>query len=75
MMPLRSLAPGEFLARDFGPIFSMALVTAGYLKAVWLKIFGPVFRGFRPEIDPGTPLDRARPGHQFAPKISPGDQF
>ena len=27
----------------------------GYLKAVWLKIFGPVFRGFRPEIEPGTP--------------------
>ena len=27
----------------------------GYLKAVWLKIFGPVFLGFLQEIDPGTP--------------------
>ena len=28
---------------------------AGHLKAVGLKIFGPVFRGFGPEIDPRTP--------------------
>jgi len=26
-------------------------------KGVKIKIFGPVFRGFSPEIDPGTPLD------------------
>ena len=25
---------------------------------VGLEIFGPVFLGFRPKIDPGTPLDR-----------------
>jgi len=29
--------------------------SAGYLKAGWLKIFGPVFLCFRPEIDPKTP--------------------
>ena len=35
-----------------------------------------IFLGFSPEIDPGSPLDRrGSPGHQFAPKISPGDQF
>ena len=39
--------------------------STGYLKAVWLKIFGPVFLGSRPKIDPGTPLDR--PG---APRTS-----
>ena len=33
----------------------------GCLKAVGLKIFGPVLLGFRPEIDPGTPLDRPGP--------------
>jgi len=33
----------------------------GYLRAVWMKIFGQVFQGFRPEIDPGTPLDRPGP--------------
>ena len=27
-------------------------------KGVKIKIFGPVLRGFSPEIDPGTPLDR-----------------
>ena len=31
---------------------------SGYLKAVWLKIFGPVLLCFRPEVDPGTPVDR-----------------
>ena len=41
---------------------------AGYLKAVWLKIFGPVFLGFRPKIDPGTPLDRrGLPGAKLPP--------
>ena len=27
----------------------------GYLKAVWLEIFGPVFPGFSAEIDPRDP--------------------
>jgi len=31
------------------------------LKAVWLEIFGPVLRGFRPDIDPGTLVDRPGP--------------
>ena len=31
---------------------------SGYLKAVWLKNFGPVFMGFRQKIDPGAPPDR-----------------
>ena len=44
---------------------------AGCLKAVWLKIFEPVFRGFRPEIDPGTPLDRrGSPGTSICTKKS-----
>ena len=30
---------------------------SGYLKAVWLKSFGPVLRSFRPKIDPGTLVD------------------
>ena len=30
----------------------------GCLKAVWRKAFGPLLLGFRPKIDPGTPLDR-----------------
>ena len=29
----------------------------GYLKAVWLNIFGPVFRGFTPESDGGGGRD------------------
>ena len=46
--------------------------SSGYLKAVWLKIFGPVFRGFRPEIDPGTPLDRrGLPGTSICTKNQP----
>ena len=28
---------------------------AGYLKAVWLKIVGPVLLGVRPKIDPAIP--------------------
>ena len=34
--------------------YTIGIQTSGYLKAVWLKIFGPAFRGFRPKIDPGT---------------------
>jgi len=49
----------------------------GYLKAVWLEIFGAVFCGFPAEIDPpGYPyIAGARPAHQNARKISPADQF
>ena len=48
----------------------------GYLKAVWLKIFGPVLLGFKLEIDPETPqIVGAGPVHRFARKISPADQF
>ena len=44
----------------------------GYLKAVWLKTVGPVLRGFRPEIDPGTPLDRrGLPGTSICTKNQP----
>jgi len=44
----------------------------GYLKAVWLKIFGPVFLGFRPEIDPKTFLDRrGLPGTSICTKNQP----
>ena len=44
----------------------------GYLKAVWLTIFGPVFLCFRPEIDPGTPLDRrGPPGTSICTKNQP----
>ena len=35
--------------------FAMGTSQKGGAK---IKIFGPVFLGFRPEIDPGTPLDR-----------------
>jgi len=46
---------------------------AGYLKAVWLKIVGPVFLDFRPEIDPGTPRDRrGLPGTSICTKNQPG---
>ena len=34
---------------------------SGYLKAVWLEIFGPVFPGFPAESDPRDPLDRRGP--------------
>ena len=45
-------------------------------KGVKIKIFGPVFLGFSPEIDPGTPLDRpGAPRTSICTKISPGDQF
>ena len=37
-----------------------------------VKIFGPVFLGFRPEIDPGTPLDRrSSPGTSICTKNQP----
>ena len=44
-------------------LFFMCELThkTGYLEAVWQKNFGPVFLGFRPNIDPGTPLDRRGP--------------
>ena len=32
----------------------MCCPVTGYLQAVWLEIFGPVFLGFRPKIDLGT---------------------
>jgi len=39
---------------------------AGYLKAVWLEIFGPVFPGFPAEIDPRDPPRSAGP----APRVN-----
>jgi len=44
-----------------GPSIFHRLSFCGYLKAVWLKIFGPASFGFRQKIDPGTPLDRPGP--------------
>ena len=42
------------------------------MKTVWLNIFGPVFLGFRPEIDPRTPLDcRGSPGTSTCTKNQP----
>ena len=32
---------------------------ARHLKAIWLNIFGPVFLGFKPGAEPGTPLERS----------------
>ena len=49
---------GHCLAVGRDAVSSPPRVHAGYLKAVWLKILGPVFLGFRPKIDAGTPLDR-----------------
>ena len=42
--------------------------SAGYLKAVGLKIVGPVFLGFRQEIDPRTPQNgfSSKSGAEFA---------
>ena len=58
-----------------GPLTGQEALTTtlpGYLKAVWLKIFGPVFLGFRPKIDPGTPLDRrGLPGTSICTKNQP----
>ena len=50
----------------------MTIFYVGYLKAVWLEILGPVLLGFRPEIDPGTPLDRrGSPGTSICTKNQP----
>jgi len=46
--------------------------SSGYLKVVWLKIFGPVFLDFRLKIDPGTPHDRrGSPGTSICTKNQP----
>ena len=64
VLALRCQAPDSLLRL---PRESMHEVTtiSGYLKAVWLEIFGPVFLGFSAETDP----------RQFPRKISPADQF
>jgi len=64
--------PGDFLPKSIPKV-----PPAGYLKAVGLKMFGPVFPGFMAGDRPRDPprSTGARPAHQFAPKISPGDQF
>ena len=43
----RTSSPPSLSERDGG--------SAGYLKAVWLEIFGPVFHGFSAETDPRDP--------------------
>ena len=50
---------------------------SGYLKAVWIKCFGPVFYvlGRKSTPDPPPRIAGACPEHQFAPKINFGDQF
>jgi len=49
-----------FRTQPYGPVLKREAK-----KRVEIKIFGPVFLGFSPEIDPGIPLDR--PG---APRTS-----
>ena len=62
---------GDGDSRTLGP-FDNHDRSPGYLKAVWLKIVGPVFLGFRPKIDPGTPLDRrGLPGTSICTKNQP----
>ena len=39
----------------------MIYFSTGYLKAVWLEIFGPVFLEISAETDPRDPLDRRGP--------------
>ena len=42
------------------------------VEVVKIKIFGPVFLGFSPEIDPATPLDRpGAPGTSICTKNQP----
>ena len=44
----------------------------GHLKAVGQQFVGPVFMGFRPETDPGSPLDRrGSPGTSICIKNQP----
>ena len=80
-------AGGKVQAVDDADFVKMDLNGKGYLSkaevavshkkgpsqngGVKIKIFGPVFRGFSPEIDPGTPLDR--PG-AFRTSICTKDQ-
>ena len=72
----RAAADARFFLKDLAEHWKYILTQTGYLKAVRLNIFGPVFLGFGPKIDPGTPqIAGACPECQFAPKISPGDQL
>ena len=60
------------LDSTFGGSLRWSRGNTGYLKAVWPKMFGPVLLGFRPEIDPGTPLDRrGLPGASICTKNQP----
>ena len=54
--PFKRRTPGSF-KRTPGS-FKRTPGCVGYLKALWPKIVGLVFRDFRLKIDPGTPLDR-----------------
>jgi len=46
---------------------------AAYLKALWLKMFGPIFKGFKPKTDSRTPLNgfSSKSGAEFAQKSAP----
>ena len=72
---------GDFRCGLGGGMFTDAAIWArpkkGGKRGVKIKIFGPVLRGFNPEIDPGTPLDRPGPPRTSirTEKSAPGDQF
>ena len=58
------------LSKTFSPTMRHLTIQIGYLEAVWLEIFGPVFPAF--SADPGTPLDRRGPSaHQVTSGLRP----
>ena len=61
ILPCASTAdPRERAVLDCPPS-SPSKNLGGYLRAIWLEIFGPIFPGFLAQADPGTPPDRRGP--------------